>query len=440
MRKMISVLLAGVLAVNLGACSSAASKASKEAESAAPAGTTAQESGGKRTLRIAGESWQVTKLFLNEAAEAIMKDHPDVTVEVQTYADPTVVSNYSINWQKGDTPCDLVVIDGASFAEQFVTKDLIYDFDQDLKFFDTYSKDKFIPAALEMAKLHDKQYVIPVIQEVTAININKAMFKDAGLVDENGDALVPKTWDDVYEFAKKLTKTENGVVTQQGCTIQWSKDIHGTVLGILQASCGGLYQEDGITVNFQSQEFKDILAIWQKGVKEGVFSTETFADYDAGKNSYKAGKVAMLLQSGSNWVEAIPTIGEDNASVVPIPGGEENGSVGYVNGVIIPKCSPSSDLAVQFVQEQLLGEYTQTSTVNQYGKIPVITEYYNKTESPNWQNIKGSIEKAVTYPPYKDLGEFVIKCQEIFQASLVDGTDVNTTAEELQNMVNKLDK
>lgn len=29
-----------------------------------------------------------------------MKDHPDVTVEVQTYADPTVVSNYSINWQK----------------------------------------------------------------------------------------------------------------------------------------------------------------------------------------------------------------------------------------------------------------------------------------------------------------------------------------------------
>ena len=118
MRKMISVLLAGVLAVNLGACSSAASKASKEAESAAPAGTTAQESGGKRTLRIAGESWQVTKLFLNEAAEAFMKDHPDVTVEVQTYADPTVVSNYSINWQKGDTPCDLVVIDGASFAEQ----------------------------------------------------------------------------------------------------------------------------------------------------------------------------------------------------------------------------------------------------------------------------------------------------------------------------------
>ena len=30
MRKMISVLLAGVLAVNLGACSSAASKASKK--------------------------------------------------------------------------------------------------------------------------------------------------------------------------------------------------------------------------------------------------------------------------------------------------------------------------------------------------------------------------------------------------------------------------
>ena len=438
MRKMITVLMVGLLTINLVACSQSKKSETSEVKSEQSKGQ--EKENDKKTLRIAGESWQVTKLFLNEAAEQFMKAHPEVTVEVQTYAEPTVISNYSINWQKGDTPCDLVVIDGASFAEQFVTKDLIYDFDEDLKFFDGYSKDKFIPASLEMAKLHNKQYVLPIIQEVTAININKAMFKEAGLVDSNGEALKPESWEDVYEFAKKLTKTENGVVTQQGCTIQWSKDIHGTVLGILQASCGGLYQDDGITVDFQSQEFKDILAIWQKGVKEGVFSTETFADYDAGKNSYKAGKTAMLLQSGSNWVEAIPTIGEENASVVPIPGGEANGSVGYVNGVIIPKCSPNTDLAVQFVQEQLLGEYVQTNTVNQYGKIPVISEYYEKTESPNWQNIKGSIEKAVTYPPYKDLGEFVIKCQEIFQASLIDGTDVETVSEELQNMVNRLDK
>ncbi len=438
MRKMITVLMVGLLTINLVACSQSKKSETSEVKSEQSKGQ--EKENDKKTLRIAGESWQVTKLFLNEAAEQFMKAHPEVTVEVQTYAEPTVISNYSINWQKGDTPCDLVVIDGASFAEQFVTKDLIYDFDEDLKFFDGYSKDKFIPASLEMAKLHNKQYVLPIIQEVTAININKAMFKEAGLVDSNGEALKPESWEDVYEFAKKLTKTENGVVTQQGCTIQWSKDIHGTVLGILQASCGGLYQDDGITVDFQSQEFKDILAIWQKGVKEGVFSTETFADYDAGKNSYKAGKTAMLLQSGSNWVEAIPTIGEENASVVPIPGGEANGSVGYVNGVIIPKCSPNTDLAVQFVQEQLLGEYVQTNTVNQYGKIPVISEYYEKTESPNWQNIKGSIEKAVTYPPYKDLGEFVIKCQEIFQASFIDGTDVETVSEELQNMVNRLDK
>lgn len=431
--------MAGLLAISLSACSK-----NKIVETEGGAKTenleAQKQEDAQKILRIAGESWQVTKLFLNEAAEEFMKAHPDVKVEVQTYADPTVVSNYSINWQKGDTPCDLVVIDGASFAEQFVTKELIYDFENDLKFFDGYSKDRFIPAALEMAKLHDKQYVIPIIQEVTAININKSMFEEAGLVEENGEVKKPESWEDVYEFAKKLTKMENGVVTQQGCTIQWSKDIHGTVLGILQASCGGLYQADGITVNFQSEEFKDILRIWQKGVNEGVFSTETFADYDAGKNSYKAGKTAMLLQSGSNWVEAIPTIGEENASVIPIPGGEENGSVGYVNGVIIPKCSPNADVAVQFIQEQLLGEYVQMNTVNQYGKIPVISEYYGKTESPNWKNIKGSIEKAVTYPPYKDLGEFVIKCQEIFQASLVDGTDAGTVSEELQNMVERLDK
>ena len=56
-------------------------------------------------------------------------------------------SNYSIN-QKKEIPRDLVVIDGA-FAEQFVAKGPLYmTLTRISKVFDTYSKDKFIPAAL----------------------------------------------------------------------------------------------------------------------------------------------------------------------------------------------------------------------------------------------------------------------------------------------------
>lgn len=431
MKRFFCALLASALVLSLTSCGK-----TEPAASSQPAGS----GSGSKVLRVGGESWQVTKIFLEDAAKAFMKDHPDVKVEIQTYADPTVVSNYSINWMKGETPVDLVMIDGASFAEQFIGKDLIYDFDKDLNFFSNFDESKFVPSAIEMSRLHDKQYVIPVISEITAININTKMFKEAGLVDKEGKPLAPKDWEEFYEFAKKLHKVKDGKVVQQGATIQWGKDIHGTVLGVLQASHKTLYQDDGISVGFDNPEFREILSIWQKGVKEGVFSQETFADYDSGRNSYKAGKVAMLVESGSRWIEAGQTLGKDNVSVLPIPGADQNGSVGYVNGVIVPKCSPNAELAVQFIQEQLLGEHVQTSTLNQYGKLPVINEYYAMAEAPDWKNLKNSIDKSVTYPVYKDLAKFIKDLQSILQNSLSKGTSVDTTVQQLQDMVKSLNK
>lgn len=62
MRKMISVLLAGVLAVNLGACSSAASKHLKR-QNLLSGRNHGPESGGKRTLRIAASRGRSQSYF-----------------------------------------------------------------------------------------------------------------------------------------------------------------------------------------------------------------------------------------------------------------------------------------------------------------------------------------------------------------------------------------
>lgn len=46
--------------------------------------------------------------------------------------------------------------------------------------------------------------------------INNQVFKDAGLVDDNGDALIPKTWDDVTTYAKQISESSGGKVTGLG--------------------------------------------------------------------------------------------------------------------------------------------------------------------------------------------------------------------------------
>ncbi|MFA6846599.1 MAG: extracellular solute-binding protein, partial [Sphaerochaetaceae bacterium] len=260
----------------------------------------------------------------------------------------------------------------------------------------------------------------------------------AGLVDSNGNALVPKTWEEFHDFAKKMTiKDANGKVIQQGAVIQWNDDMHGTVLGALQAARGNIYGSDDISINFDNPEFRNILKVWKEGVADGSFSTETFADTDAGRNDYKAGKVAMLIESSGRWVEGGNALGFDKVSVCGIPG--DGGSCGYVNGVFLPKASKNTAIALQFIKEGMLGEYSQVNTLNQYGKIPVITAYFDKADRPEWANIKHAMDYATTYPAYNDSGKFQDQLRIIIQEGLVNGTVADTVAK-LEAMIASLNK
>lgn len=63
--------------------------------------------------------------------------------------------------------------------------------------------------------LNGKTYCVPYRSQVRGLVYNKDMFKAAGIVDENGEAKAPETWDEVVECAKKLTnkeKNEFGIV------------------------------------------------------------------------------------------------------------------------------------------------------------------------------------------------------------------------------------
>lgn len=404
------------------------------------AGGTAEapKAGGKTKIVVAAESWQINKLFLQQAADDFMTKHPDVEIVLQEYADSTVVTNYSIDWAAGKTPVDLVLIDGAQFVAQFVKKDLIYDFEKDLNFFSDFDKNNFVPSALRMSRIGEGLYVIPLISEIQVVNINTEMFKKAGLVDTNGQVTVPKTWEEFHDYAKKMTiKDANGKVIQQGAVIQWNDDMHSTVLGTIQAARGNIYGDDGISISFDNPEFRHVLQIWKDGVADGSFSTETFADTDSGRNDYKAGKVAMLLESSGRWVEAGNSIGFDKVSVCPIPGG--GGSCGYVNGVFLPKASKNTQIALQFIKEEMLGEYSQVNTLNQYGKLPVITKYFDKANSTEWANIKSAMDNAVSYPAYQDSGKFQDQLRIIIQEGLVNGS-VDKIVDKLEAMIAGLKK
>lgn len=395
-----------------------------------------------QVLRITGQSWMIQKILIEEAAKRFMEDHPNVKVEISTYAEDAVISNYAIDWARGKTPVDIAIIQGAQFAAQFVARNLIYNFDNELNFFTgDFSRDKFVGVGLESSKIQGVTYEIPLITEAYALVINNKMFEQAGLVDAQGKPLVPKTWEELYQFAKKLHKVENGVVVQQGASIQWSvTNTYATLLSVLRASRGTVYGADGVSISFDNPEFREIMKVWKKGADEGVFSKEMYVDHFAGRNSLMAGKLAILLDSGSRWIEGASTLGKDSVTVIPFPGADKGGSYGWGTGIIIPKASPVPELAVQFIKEQLLGEEVQVGTVNQYGKMPALLKFFEKADDPEWTVMRAIADASGAPPTYKEFSKFQKSTPPILQNYLDGRLTIDQAINEFEKLVASLDK
>src|SRR5690606_13450287 len=116
--------------------------------------------------------------------------------------------------------------------------------------------------------------------------------------------------------------------TRPGMTIQWGPNAMSTMISVEQAVRGSFYKDDGKTLTFDTPEMREVLKIWKKGVSEGVFSIDTFANTDAGRSNFNAGNIPMVLETAAHVPEAAPTIAAENSVVRAMPGSMENGSYG----------------------------------------------------------------------------------------------------------------
>lgn len=125
---------------------------------------------------------------------------------------------------------------------------------------------------------------------------NKDMFKAAGL----DPTKAPRTFDDVEQYAKKLTlKDASGKVTQYGVSLA----IYGWFFEQFLAVSGGYYTNNGngrdstaTAATFNSPEGLNIVTWWKKMYDEGVEGNYGRNTTDT-RNAFVAGKTAMIVES-----------------------------------------------------------------------------------------------------------------------------------------------
>ena len=110
-----------------------------------------------------------------------------------------------------------------------------------------------------------KVYAVPTEATTRGLIYNKDMFKAAGIVDENGEAKPPQTFDEMREDAKRLTdksKNQFGIVLPQ----KWKTWVSSDMLTLLQSSVGhngynpvtGEYDYSGLAPIINT--YKDIIS------------------------------------------------------------------------------------------------------------------------------------------------------------------------------------
>jgi multiple sugar transport system substrate-binding protein len=416
------------------AASSSAVENSDNSEAASA--STSAASGEPTELRVTVQAWMMGKYDFEGAKADFEKNHPGVTV-TYNQVDNVDVTTSMLEWSQGKTSCDIAIGGDRSQTVSYAANDYIVEFTDDNFFNGDFTRDKFYDPFMTCGNIENHQFMIPLVGETVGIVVNKNMFKEAGLLDENGEIIPAESWEELYDYASKLTKDG-----QTGLGIDWGSNMMlYTYETCLQGESGTLFADDGKTLNFKGDAVEDFMTTWKKLIDDGYTTTDVFADMDANRSQFKSGQLAMHLAPASRWIEAAApdVLGEDAVGLMPVPGTDENGSIVYIHGIVIPKVSPNIDLAIQFIKEELLADDFMKDAQNTYGKMSPLKSQNQDLENPYWPTCLSFVKNATTSPLYKDMTKLDTYFQTETQSYLTGAEELTDWEDHLTDYIGTLD-
>lgn len=300
-------------------------------------------------------------------AEEFSAKNPDIKVNVRSVQFPDMVNELAKAMATGEAP-DVTYIDNPDVA-LFASRKLLLDLKPMVDKSSVIKLDTIYPGPLASVNYKGGIYGIPRGANTIALYYNADMFKAAGL----DPAKPPKTWDELYEAAKKLTNKEKGVY---GLAFSAAASEEGTFqfLPWLQMA-GGDYNKVNVPGGVEA------LTLWKKFIDEGLASKDTLirGQWDS-TGTFNAGNAAMNI-SGP-W--ELPRMSKDakfdyRVALLPVPkeGAPRASALGEGDNVIVANSKHPKE-AFKFVEYM----YEQMPRVwNDFGYMPA---YPVKVEKPNY--------------------------------------------------------
>lgn len=330
-------------------------------------------SNGKVTITY----WQYTfPSKVTEIKNLIQKfeaQNPNIKVVAQDFPYDQYNQKVTAAMHAGKGPDVLNLYYG--WLPQYVKQGYLQPIPQDLM--STSEIESHYVPMIQASKMNGKYYTLPIAVRSLALFYNKDMFKQAGL-DPNSP---PKTWDELIQDAKKMTKRDsNGKLQQEG--FAWDvtgQGYHAFEEVMLRQWGVEPFSADGKKVQWNSSpNGLEAFKYWINMEKKDKVGEPTFiTDYNT---AFKAGKAGIILD-GSFDIAAIKAAAKFNWGVTTMPlkeagGDQSNFGSFWTNGIAKGVTGAKLDAAKKFIKF-LISDDTQKDWLKNVGEIPAAASFAN---------------------------------------------------------------
>lgn len=294
-------------------------------------------------------------------------------------------------------------------------------------YFDKTYQERFFPGLLTNSYYENKFVGVPFNRSTPILYINKDMATKAGL-----DPAGPKTWDELKEYATKMTNKSEEIYGFETPIDIWFYE------AMVMQSGGEI--TNGKKVAFNNESGQAPVKFWQEMMKEGVMKMPPGEDYnawDVAKQDFVNGKVGMIFTSTADLAGLIQqTEGKFEISTAFLPENQKyatptgGANLAMLEGGTDEEKEASAEFIKWMTETDRIVEFSSST-----GYLPTTEDATNSEklqtlykEKPQYKVATDQLQYAVALPMLSGYKEATDKLMDEIKKGL---TDLNSNPKDI---------
>ncbi|AGB41686.1 ABC-type sugar transport system, periplasmic component [Halobacteroides halobius DSM 5150] len=316
------------------------------------------------------EMWtrEVSAQVIKPAIKEFNTKNKNIEIQLTSIPQSNFADKFATALASGSAPdivsIDLVLVPYFSSVNAF--KDITEKYNS-LKF-----KNQLVNNMVRLGKYKGRQYALPFSSDVSALLYNKDHFREVGLDPEKP----PKTWEELREYAKKLTTKEHygyGFSGANGGAQMF------TFMPYVWGNGGQILNNSKTKSIFNSPETREAFNLYKNLLENKVVPPGSVSyGWVQAQGAFTSGKVSMY-PSGNFMVSLLnkkyPNL---DFGVALLPKSEDGSHSSFAGGelIAIPKNSDYPKAAWKFIK-YALSKKVQVNYFAKNGTIPVRKDFFD---------------------------------------------------------------